>query len=546
MRPNATLKIRYLVYNANSSKLQDSDLVRCFPDADSALEALGEEGVKGAVLYDARLAGDSLPVLPPDYEDYVLLHAGLCLGADQTFQSLWLASTNWLFLDPQPQQRCVSWKATPALCWLRPGIVRALGGFDSAYQTATVQLMDLAYRLLIAGGRICHHPLTTDTPPHLNVLTEIPLVDELIFSLRHVGISATLYTAFWLSLIIKRPWQVARALSSALRRYQMVPPPDPQPNLQGKMHLLNQKKRLRVDSISVIIPTLDRYEYLPKAIKSLLDQTPQADEIIVVDQTPAKKRRPEIYAEFTKYSVRVIYLDRAGQSGARNAGILAAKGEWCLLFDDDSVAWDGLISHHIKAVELSGASVSAGVSLAPGKTYEHIPPRIRYFHTSDVLDTGNCLVKRQALLNVKGLDPVFDHGPGSDMDLGTRLHLNGFDMIFNPYAIRTHYKALKGGMRTYGAWWRHRTTFWGPFPPPTQIYTIQRFYPKRYWIPLYLQYYIKAKHLYNWLEYFWLWFLSPWRLRRAIREATVLKNKISLGFSQPAPNNIESNNNTSA
>ena len=68
-----------------------------------------------------------------------------------------------------------------------------------------------------------------------------------------------------------------------------------------------------------------------------------------------------------------------------------ARNDWCLLFDDDSEAWDGAIAAHVHAMEHSDAACSTGVSLAPWKTREHIPERYRRARISDVLDTGNCL-----------------------------------------------------------------------------------------------------------------------------------------------------------
>jgi GT2 family glycosyltransferase len=238
-----------------------------------------------------------------------------------------------------------------------------------------------------------------------------------------------------------------------------------------------------------------------------------------VDQTPQEMRRSEIYEQFKESNVRVIFLDRAGQSNARNVGIKATSGDWCLLFEDDAVAWDDMVKQHVRAVEYTGAAASTGISLAPWKTREHIPREIRHLHLSDVLATGNSLVRRDALMDVGGLDCAFDRGSGADHDLGVRLYLSGHEIVFNPLAIETHYKAATGGMRTFGAWWRNQATFWGAYPPPTQIYTIRKYYQRKFWKSLYLLLFIHAAGRLKGLELGWLWMTGVWKFKKSLSAA---------------------------
>jgi GT2 family glycosyltransferase len=529
------LKIRRLIIDSARVITAKSDDAIFYPNADSALFSLLKQETEFVILGNARAYTNNLPALPPDFEAYDLLHAGLCLGGSESFRSLWLASTDWRFLNPQSDRRCVSWKATPEACCLRPEAVRQLGGLDSAYSTPVARLMDLAYRMISSGGRVCHDPslLMGAIPDAEHNSPPVPLLDELIFILRYISPSAAMYVAFWLSLITKHPFQILTGLRMAFQRVRSMPAPQPQSNSAEIMHLMSSQKRQRVASISAIIPTLERYDYLPQAIQSLLEQVPKPDEIVIVDQSPPDRRRPDIYAAFADENVHVIYLDRAGQSIARNTAIRASRGDWCLLFDDDSVAWDDMLAQHIQSIESSGATVSTGVSLAPWKTVENIPAHIRHFHLTDVLDTGNCLIKKQSIQDVGGLDQAFDSGSGADHDLGVRLYLHGDEILFNPKAIRTHYKANTGGLRTYGAMWRNRTSFWDPFPPPTQVYTIRRYYPHTIWLPLWIQFFISAKNRYSFLEYLWLWTSSPWKLARSIQAANRLVSDVPINQKNP-------------
>ncbi len=108
--------------------------------------------------------------------------------------------------------------------------------------------------------------------------------------------------------------------------------------------------------VSVIIPTCNRPELLSRAIQSVLDQTYQDFEIIVVDDGDVKSAedvvrrlkseevRPPDITQFGEVgprldiSERIKYIkheQRKGGAAARNTGIKAAKGEFIAFLDDD-------------------------------------------------------------------------------------------------------------------------------------------------------------------------------------------------------------------
>jgi len=85
--------------------------------------------------------------------------------------------------------------------------------------------------------------------------------------------------------------------------------------------------------ISVIIPTWNRIKTLSRAIDSVLAQTSQASEIIVVDDGSTDDTGALIRARYA--GVRYIYQDHSGVSAARNTGIRAANHPWIALLDSD-------------------------------------------------------------------------------------------------------------------------------------------------------------------------------------------------------------------
>lgn len=85
--------------------------------------------------------------------------------------------------------------------------------------------------------------------------------------------------------------------------------------------------------ISVIIPAYNAQAVIGRAIESVLAQTLSPQEIIVVDDGSTDGTCQAI-KDFGGH-VQYIHQTNAGASAARNAGILAASGEWIAFLDAD-------------------------------------------------------------------------------------------------------------------------------------------------------------------------------------------------------------------
>ena len=85
--------------------------------------------------------------------------------------------------------------------------------------------------------------------------------------------------------------------------------------------------------ISVIIPTFNRAYLLDRAIKSVLSQTYNNYEIILVDDG-SEDKTSEVIESFGKH-VRFFRIPHSGVSKARNTGIENAKGDWISFLDSD-------------------------------------------------------------------------------------------------------------------------------------------------------------------------------------------------------------------
>jgi len=105
---------------------------------------------------------------------------------------------------------------------------------------------------------------------------------------------------------------------------------------------------------TIIVPTHERPLLLRRTLRSLIAQTYQNFNVIVVDDSPAYIPP---YEEFTALSGRYTYIIRSGVAGpaeSRNMGLLLAKSEYVIFLDDDDSLEPGHLSALAKA--LDGAS----------------------------------------------------------------------------------------------------------------------------------------------------------------------------------------------
>lgn len=96
--------------------------------------------------------------------------------------------------------------------------------------------------------------------------------------------------------------------------------------------------------ISIIIPSYNQAEFLEECLVSVIDQTYQHWECIIIndgsnDNTDVIAKKWQLKDSRIKY----LLIENSGVSVARNIGIQLAKGEWILPLDsDDKIAKDYL------------------------------------------------------------------------------------------------------------------------------------------------------------------------------------------------------------
>ena len=89
---------------------------------------------------------------------------------------------------------------------------------------------------------------------------------------------------------------------------------------------------------SVIIPTYNRFEFLDRAVVSVIKQSEKDFELIIVDDGSTDQTSEYISNLLKKFSNAPLYsvkTENRGVSAARNTGVGLAKGEWIAFLDSD-------------------------------------------------------------------------------------------------------------------------------------------------------------------------------------------------------------------
>lgn len=108
--------------------------------------------------------------------------------------------------------------------------------------------------------------------------------------------------------------------------------------------------------VSVILPTRDRPDLLPRAVASVLAQTEIDLELILVDNNRAT---PPLAAEsFADPRIRLVRpADCRNAAQARNAALASARGEWISYLDDDDAYRPGKLAAQLALARGSGAAL---------------------------------------------------------------------------------------------------------------------------------------------------------------------------------------------
>jgi glycosyltransferase involved in cell wall biosynthesis len=400
-------------------------------------------------------------------------HAGLRLGLAGQPSLIHSVGSMWMLnCDPDPMIDATSWRLSLRAALIPSGVLRKFDFIRSEFESLDAASLELGHRLITNGVLIRHTPeLLPDN--FESAKSEISLDDQMKFI-------AARYGSFWLRWAIFRLFLNGKInLSDALKavRKNSISSSKVAPY---RVKVADPAPGILSGTVSIVIPTLDRYPYLRKLLSILRNQTVKPIEILVIDQTAKEGRDNSIALDFADLPLKVFYRDQPGQCSSRNAALQIASGEYILFLDDDSEVPDDLIERHLNSLQFFRADASSGVAEETGAG--PIPENFLLIRASDVFPTNNTMIHHSILQQSGLFDLAYERGQRADGDLGMRIYLSGALMVLNPEIKIFHHHAPQGGLRAHNA---RKITFASSrnnllvrhLPSVTEVYLAQRYFP---------------------------------------------------------------------
>lgn len=104
-------------------------------------------------------------------------------------------------------------------------------------------------------------------------------------------------------------------------------------------------------TVSIIIPVYNMQPFIRSAIESVLSQTFQKFEIIIVNDGSTDATFKEIEKYLGDPRIKYLYQERKGPSAARNTGIRHSKGEFIAFLDGDDYWASSKLEKQVKILE---------------------------------------------------------------------------------------------------------------------------------------------------------------------------------------------------
>jgi glycosyltransferase involved in cell wall biosynthesis len=188
----------------------------------------------------------------------------------------------------------------------------------------------------------------------------------------------------------------------------------------------------RVPLVSVIIPTLDRPEFLQAALRSVLRQTIADFEVLVIDDGSATDLLPFLNALDDGRIRYFRHESTRGEAAARNTGLLNARGAYLAFLDDDDQWLPDKLSRQLELFRQTSDRVGwvyggyVMVRAEDGQVLSYRLPTERGDLSRELLQRnlpGNIpsttMLKRECIERVGLFDE--DIAYGVDHDLGIRI-----------------------------------------------------------------------------------------------------------------------------
>lgn len=193
--------------------------------------------------------------------------------------------------------------------------------------------------------------------------------------------------------------------------------------------------------VSVVVPTFNRAASIDRALNSVITQTYDNWELIVVDDG-SQDQTPSILSKYSENPrITLLRQENRGQSAARNVGVSYAKGKYLAFLDSDDEWLPTKLSQQILIAEQNDdygvfycdeiwVDNNSGLELPQPDITRHSGKIAKDLITSNFVSFTSSLVRKDLFDDCGGFDESMRGG--EDYDLWLRLSLN-CRFLYSPF-----------------------------------------------------------------------------------------------------------------
>jgi glycosyltransferase involved in cell wall biosynthesis len=181
--------------------------------------------------------------------------------------------------------------------------------------------------------------------------------------------------------------------------------------------------------VSVVIATYNMGLYLPLAVQSVLNQTYNNFEVIIIDDGSTDDTRNIVRQFLSDPRVKCFYQENKGQTVAKNRGIRESKGDYIAILDADDLWFPDKLEKQMPCFTISPAIgvVYTNVEFIDGTGTSHCVSDRRYYSgkisgqllIDNFVNLSSVVIRRECLDRVGIFDEQYSMG--IDYDLWLRI-----------------------------------------------------------------------------------------------------------------------------
>ena len=212
---------------------------------------------------------------------------------------------------------------------------------------------------------------------------------------------------------------------------------------------------------SVVIPVYNKANFLAQTLQSVIDQSFEDFEVIIVNDGSTDKSL-EVINQFKDKRFQVFSQNNQGASMARNFGIEKSQSKWIALLDADDIWHENHLEEIYKAIQkLPKAEVVSTAyqielhynfikqpdySKPKPKEISYIDDYFAYSLIDPLFWTSTLAFKKSCFISIGSFDTQLS--TGEDVDLIIRLALK-YKLGYNPIATLSYKRHTENNLSTY-------------------------------------------------------------------------------------------------